>query len=74
MVHTPTITDITSLIITLTQEQGNMYTSTQTHSHKIGPSTSFYFPKKEKNGGKQNKTGDPEDAQPRPVPLYKMVQ
>lgn len=32
-----------------------MYTSTQTHSHKIGPSTVFYFPNKNKLGKKTNK-------------------
>lgn len=42
MIHTLTITDITFCFVTLKQEQGNMYTSAQTHSHKLGPSTAVY--------------------------------
>lgn len=50
MVHTPTITDITSLLYNT--DTGTGETCTQVHKHTVtifGPSTVFNFPNKQTN-------------------------
>lgn len=68
MVHTPTITDITSLVYntdTRIEEHVHKYRNTQSQIRSI---YSVLLPPPRPKKPK-NKTIDPEDAQPRPVPL-----